>query len=154
MMGHCEDLVSQVCLYLDSQNWHYKRRQGRNIIEFGINIDCKLRSCDVFIDVKDNGILVYAVCPINASEDVRPVVAEYLTRANYGMKCGNFEMDYSDGEVRYKSYLHCSSEVPPLADVEFVVDVSFLMMKRYGNGLVKCLMGFGDPERDIEEAER
>ena len=63
-------------------------------------------------------------------------------------------MDYSDGEVRFKSYLRCSEGVPLLSDVEFVVDMSFVMFDRYENGLVKCLMGFGDPETDVEAAEK
>lgn len=28
--------------------------------------------------------------------------AEFLTRANYGLVFGNFEMDMHDGEIRYK----------------------------------------------------
>lgn len=38
--------------------------------------------------------------------------------------------------------------------MELSVDLSFLMMKRYGNGLAKALMGFGEPEKDIAEAEK
>ena len=63
-------------------------------------------------------------------------------------------MDYSDGEVRFKSYLRCSEGVPLLSDVEFIVDMSFVMFDRYGDGLIKCLMGFGDPETDVEAAEK
>ena len=32
-------------------------------------------------------------------------MAEFLTRANYGIMIGNFEMDFNDGEVRYKGAL-------------------------------------------------
>jgi len=28
---------------------------------------------------------------------------KFLTRANYGMMIGNFEMDFTDGEIRYKT---------------------------------------------------
>ena len=153
MIGHSEDLIAQVCCYLDSQQWHYKRHGDKNILELGMNLKCKLNSCKIFIDVRDDYILTYAVSPINATEDVRPVVAEYITRANYGLKSGNFEMDYRDGEVRYKTYLRCSIEVPPLEDVEHSVDLPIAMMQRYGDGLVKCMMGFGNPEKDIEAAE-
>ena len=36
-------------------------------------------------------------------EEMRVPMAEFLTRANYGLRIGNFEMDFEDGEVRYKS---------------------------------------------------
>jgi hypothetical protein len=35
----------------------------------------------------------------------RQEVAEMVTRLNYGLCLGNFEMDYYDGEVRFKSTL-------------------------------------------------
>ena len=34
---------------------------------------------------------------------------KYLTLANYGVVNGNFEMDLSDGEIRYKSYVDARS---------------------------------------------
>ena len=37
--------------------------------------------------------------------------------------------------------------------IEDTNDVCFLMFKMYGDGLVKNLMGFGNPEQDIAEAE-
>ena len=153
MVGHKEDLIAQVCRILDSRQWHYKRREDKNLVDFSIHIQGKLNRCDVFIEAGDVYMLCYAFCPINASEDVRPVVAEYLTRANYGLKCGNFELDYRDGEVRYKTYLYCPEEVPTIDEIEYHIDVAITMMQRYGDGLVKCLMGFGDPEKDVAEAE-
>jgi len=45
----------------------------------------------------------YLVCPVNAPENKRSPVAEFITRANYGTIIGNFELDYTDGEIRYKT---------------------------------------------------
>jgi len=42
---------------------------------------------------------------------------------------------------------------PSLADVERCVDVGYFMLKMYGDGLAKNLMGFGNPEADIKEIE-
>lgn len=50
-------------------------------------------------------LLFYSVAPLRVAAVLRPAVAEYLTRANWGLLLGNFEMDYSDGEVRYKTCL-------------------------------------------------
>jgi len=33
----------------------------------------------------------------------RGAVAEFINRANYGIIIGNFEMDFADGEIRYKT---------------------------------------------------
>lgn len=50
-------------------------------------------------------LLFYALAPFKVPEDARMAVAEFITRANYGMRIGNFELDLRDGEVRYKSSL-------------------------------------------------
>jgi hypothetical protein len=33
----------------------------------------------------------------------RPAAAELFTRINYGLTIGTFEMDFSDGEIRYRT---------------------------------------------------
>jgi len=33
-----------------------------------------------------------------------------LTRVNYGLRVGNFEMDFEDGELRYKSVISFKNE--------------------------------------------
>ena len=46
---------------------------------------------------------VYAISPVGADVsnlEERAAMAEFLCRANYGMRYGNFEMDLQDGELR------------------------------------------------------
>ena len=40
-----------------------------------------------------------------------------------------------------------------MKDVEFAVDCGMLMLQRYGDGLFKNIMGFGNPAKDIAEIE-
>ena len=47
--------------------------------------------------------MFYSVIPVTAPEGRRIAVAELLTRANYGMLIGNFELDLDDDEIRYKT---------------------------------------------------
>ena len=41
--------------------------------------------------------------PIRVAEEQRQIVAELLARINYGLNIGNFELDMTDGEIRYKT---------------------------------------------------
>lgn len=45
---------------------------------------------------------VYTLLPNNIPEDKRSVVSEFIVRCNYSLNMGHFDMDFSDGEVRYK----------------------------------------------------
>ncbi len=40
--------------------------------------------------------------PVKAPEEKRLAIAEFVARANDGLRIGNFELDFGDGEVRYK----------------------------------------------------
>ncbi len=152
-MSQKDNLTSITLEYFESQKWHYEVKQNdddRFIVTLGMNLKGKLSSCRVLVVIDDKNIQCFTVCPIKATEDVRPQVAEFLTRANYGLKIGKFELDYNDGEVRYQSILPCSEGVPCIKDVERVIVVGFLMFQRFGDGLVKNLMGFGNPAEDIK----
>lgn len=150
-MAQKDILMRKTIEYLDSQGWHYSRDDDR--IRFALNIKSKISSVNMVIHVFDYGILSRGICPLNATKDVYNTVVEYITRANYGLKWGGFEFDYSDGEICFRDFLSAKEGVPSLKDIERIVDTPSLMMARYGDGLVKSLMGFGDPERDIEDAE-
>lgn len=79
-------------------------------------------------------------------EKKRQAVAEFLTRANYGLWLGNFELDFRDGEVRYKTSLD-------LADVELTTELLAALLRsnvstvdRYLPGLMSVLWNDVPPQ--------
>ena len=64
----------------------------------GLTWSCYAQAAD-----EDRVFIFYSVWPENVDEAMRPAMADLLTRINYGIKIGNFEMDFNDGEIRYKS---------------------------------------------------
>lgn len=146
-------LFNKLIEYLDSQQWKYSIKGNRDFIEFNMSLKGKISSCRMVVVASDNEIQAMAFAPIKAAEENFASVVEFITRANYGLKVGKFEFDYRDGEVRYQSCLPCREGMPSMKDVEFVVDLPMLMLQRYGDGLVKNLMGFGTPEADIRAIE-
>ena len=53
-------------------------------------------------------LICYATVEDRVPEQLRVVVMEFITRINYGLYIGNFELDYTDGEVRFKSSIDFS----------------------------------------------
>lgn len=147
-------LFNKVVEYLDSQKWKYTIKGNRDFIEFNMGLKGKISTCRVVVLASEKEIQAIAFSPIKASQDSFAEVVEFITRANYGLKVGKFEFDYRDGEVRYQACLPCRESIPTMADIEHVVDIPILMMQRYGDGLVKNLMGFGSPEADIRQIEQ
>jgi len=54
-------------------------------------------------DEESLGVVVYSVFPGNVAENKRTAVAELAARANYLLRYGSLEMDFSDGEVRART---------------------------------------------------
>ena len=100
------NMLDQVRDFMDRDDWHYEFDAGRNAIIAGVSLKCKLHSLKLFIVFNERGYTCMAVCPMKADEETRAATVEYITRANYGLRNGNFEVDMNDGEIRYKCYVN------------------------------------------------
>ena len=119
-----------------------------------MNLKCKLSSVRIAMKFTEDGFTSYAIATMNANEECRASVAEYLTRANYGIKNGNFEMDYRDGEIRYKVYTNYKG-LDSITEniIEDSIVIPALMFNRYGDGMAAILFGFSTPEDEIRKVE-
>lgn len=148
------DLINEVRDYLDDNNWNYEYEDDRQLIRTGVNLKCKLQSVKMYITFNDNGYTVIAVPAMKADEASKTNVMEYITRANYGLRNGNFEMDVNDGEVRYKVYTNAKGLSGVGTDIiEDSIMIPPLMFDKYGNGMAAIMFGFSDPKTEIEKAE-
>ena len=110
-------------------------------------------SCTLAVD-EDLGLLTfYVYCPSEVPPDRRTSVALFLTRANYRMRIGNFEMDLDDGRVRFKSQAIGSGDSMEPERIATVVNSGLSAMDRYFPGLAKTVDGL-DPHAAIDEIER
>lgn len=75
-------------------------------------------------------VLLYSIAPHRVPAERRVDVSEFLTRANHGLADGNFELDFEDGEVRFKSVLHVPSELDGLL-VKRVVRLNGTALETY-----------------------
>ena len=150
------ELLDFVAAALNAKGFTFNRNEEKEFIDFKITLSsCKKMGAVrvVVIPNTNNAIATYAVCPMNADESERAAVMEYITRANYGLRIGNFEMDLNDGEIRYKTYLQMQGRVPPTKTVDRYISLSYLMLEKYGNGLLSVMYGVSTPEEAIKAAE-
>ena len=142
--------------FLKEDDWHYTFDEEKELIRMGINLNGKIKECKLLVDLRDTYYYVYATISINADEDCRQKVAEYLTRANYGMRFGNFEMDMEDGEIRYKMTVDCGDDsdcIPTKSIIKRSIYTPASMMQKYGDELLAVMYGFMEPKEAIEKAE-
>lgn len=126
-----------------------------DFIHVGMNIDNVIGKVSVFIQTLDNTILSYAVLNNKAPAEHINGVSEFLHRANYGLVYGNFEIDFEDGEIRYKLVTDCQ-EIGNLPNsyIDRSVLLPCQMIQKYGNGIILLMLGVGVPQDLIEEIEK
>jgi len=83
----------------------------------------------------DQQIVVYAECPLTAPEERRAEVMEFITRANFGLAVGNFDLDLDDGEIRFRTSLDVKGDRLSPALLRQVVWDNIAVTDKYLPGL-------------------
>jgi hypothetical protein len=139
--------------FLEEDEWHPQRMDDRYIYRLGFSGANGQYACYAQIRVDLEQFLFYVLSPVKVPEDKRLLSAEFLTLANYGLRIGNFEMDLSDGEVRYKSSLDFEDETLTPNLIRYAIYPAVQTMDRYMPGLLKVIYGTAMPQSAIEEIE-
>ena len=88
--------------FLQDDGWHPQQVEEKTIYRVYFSGQNGEQRCYAQIRIGLEQFLFYSVAPVKAPEEKRATMAEFVTRANYGLRIGNFEMDYRDGEIRYE----------------------------------------------------
>ncbi|MDD6805970.1 MAG: YbjN domain-containing protein [Clostridiales bacterium] len=147
------ELIDCVRDYLDSNDWNYDYNDMKGTIVSGVNLKSKLSSTKLFFVFNDNGVTIYSNVSMKADEQTRAMALEFITRANYGIRVGNFEMDMSDGEIRYKVYINARG-LDSISDeqIEEGIFIAANMLDRYGDGLLKVILGYANSAKEEIDA--
>lgn len=97
--------------------------------------------------------IFYSVCPTKVPKPKRRAVAEFLSRANYGTVVGNFELDFNDGEIRYKTHSDLKYNFLIAEPIKELVYTNVMMMDRYLPGITSVISGKVSPEEAIRAIE-
>ena len=128
----------------------FENREEFGVFTVRMKLNCKLQSAQVLVLVREDNFSALATIPLSADETSRLAVAEYLTRANFNMRNGNFEMSMETGEIRFKTYVHVGDGPVDKKAAHLAVMMPFLMLNRYGDGLLEVLFGFKSPREAFE----
>ncbi len=139
--------------FLQQDVWKYETHEDHGVISCGVSLKCKAKSAKIWFAIKKDGFLVQTILPFSADDDTKAAAAEFITRANYGMLYGNFEMDFNDGEIRFKTAHYADDTVPAYDQIRFLLYMNIFTVERYADGLMKVIFGMADPAEVIKEIE-
>lgn len=153
-MAYSTAICDNLRALLDQMSIKYRFEEEGDLGTFTIQMKlrCRLQNARMIIIVRENNFSTLTTIPLSADENYRLAVAEYLTRANFNMRNGNFELNMEDGEIRFKTYFHAGEEHMDINGARLCILLPFLMIDRYGDGLLEVLFGFKSPKEAFDAA--
>lgn len=151
---YSKEVFHAIRRFLDKKHLYYHASEILGLIQLDLPTDSMIRRVDLRINVKNDSYTVRALSSVSADpKDAKSMarLAEYLTRVNYRLRNGNFEMDYRDGELAFKCYVDCHGGVPVQEAIDDSIFCPPAMFHQYGNGILQ-VMGV-DPAQALEDCE-
>lgn len=127
--------------FFDDDGWVVTQQPDHDILWVGFEGNNGQWKCCAQSREEDQQLVFYSIGPRRVEPQHRAAMAEFLTRANYGIVIGNFEMDYSDGEVRFKTSIDVEDARLTFPLIHHVVYANLLMMDRYLPGITAIIEG-------------
>lgn len=153
VMNNTIELINK--FFVDG-DWKYDFKQvddNRAMFITGINMNNAMGNLRIYVMVHETYYVVNAVINSTVEEKYYHQVAEYLHRANYGMRNGNFEMSFENGEVRYKTYVNFEGMQLSNEVITESILIPVFMFEKYGKNLLRLMLREEVPKELADEAE-
>ncbi len=147
--------LQAVAAFFTEDGWSFEQMPERPILRLPFQGKGGRWNCYAQIRVTRDveQILFYSVLPLNVPADKLSAIAEFITRANYGMALGNFELDFNDGEVRYKTSIDVTDTEITGNLLRPLIYTNVLMMDKYMSGLMAVVYADMSPAEAVKQIE-
>lgn len=149
-MGRILDAAAK---FLTDDSWPFSRVEGRPVFKTAFEGKNGQFTCYAQERAEQDQFVFYSVFPVRAPENRLADIAEFITRANFGMIIGNFELDYADGEIRYKTSVDVEDAELVQPILRHLVYANVLTIDKYFPGLMRVLYAGIAPQDAITEVE-
>lgn len=146
-------LLPIVIAALDEREWDYTVNDPPTFVSFGVSADHAAYHCAIFVDDDARLVTMLAQSTLRVPPDERSSVCELLTRANCGLLFGNFDLDFNDGEVRYKVSVDVEGGTLGIPTVHTMISTALDMYELWYPPLMKVIYGGVTPRNAVAEVE-
>ena len=143
----------EIVNFFEEDGWPFVQIEGEPLLQMVFQGENGKWTCYAKARDDQKQFVFYSVCPVNAPDSKRLAVAEFLTRANSGMIIGNFEMDFEDGEIRYKTSIDVEDDSLSSGLIKRLVYANVMMMDAYLPGMMSVIYGDVTPVDAIAQIE-
>lgn len=147
--------IDQFAEYFDSEEQAYERTEdGSGGIRIRFNIGCKLGVITESIFIYEDTLIVLAQCAPRVDEKQRIHAAEYLTRINYELYLGHFQLDLDTGDIMYRISQSLGDDELSKDIIAKIICMPLAMFKKYEDGLNSITSRIATPENTTGGEDR
>ncbi len=144
--------ASLVQAFFDAQSWQLQWPEPGVFAKADVEGEHGRWELVVNVREPERQILVLSLCPILIPPKHVQAIGEFASRANTGLVVGNFELDWDDGELRYKTGLDVGDAEPSIALLAPIFAANVTMMDHYLPGVMAVMAG-ADPAQAVDNCE-
>jgi GTP-binding protein EngB required for normal cell division len=146
------NLFETMVNFFEKDDWSFDEVESGKTLRLKVELENGSYICYGIADDENNSFRFYSISPVKIPKNKYLPIAEFLARANYGLILGNFEMDFRDGEIRYKTSIIVDSELSDAVLKRIVYD-NLSTLDEYFPGFMKIIYGNISPEEAINQIE-
>ena len=139
--------------HFESAEWNFEAHDDAQVLSTGFPGTNAQFEAMIAIDEGDDLIQCISFLPSNIPEASHAHVAEFVCRANYGLKVGKFEFDLSDGQIRFQTYAPFIQGDLHDDIIRRVCGLNFAMIDRYYPGFMKVIFASTPPKDAVAEIQ-
>ena len=146
-----EILLGVVRASLDANGYHYQESAERWIM---LTIRCQRGSYRVMATADDRRSLVRVICAYGSyvPEARRVAVAEAIARINFELAIGSFDLDFADGELRFRTGVDVEDGTLSTTMVDNMIGFGLHTLDRYHDALMHVAFGGEEPASAVRRA--
>ncbi|NEO84784.1 MAG: YbjN domain-containing protein [Spirulina sp. SIO3F2] len=125
-------LLAEAIAFFEAENWSYEQLKGQPILRSLYQSNVGKWLCITQVDEINQVLTFYSIGQTAIVMEKRNAIAELLMTLNYGgVLLGNFELDFQDGELRYRTGIQVKGSQLKPALIKNVVYANVLAMEQY-----------------------
>jgi hypothetical protein len=132
--------------FFQEQKINFTEVSGKPMIAFGIAGKNGKFRCAGRANEKLQLFLFYSNCPLIVPENRRLAMAEFLIRINDILNVGNFDMNFDNGEISYRTSIDVEGDRLTSPMIKNCVSVNINTMDRWLPGIMAVINGGGPKE--------
>jgi len=150
-------IAAKIESFLTRDEWKFGFSEDIGAFMMHVGLDNCLNDVVVHVHVSETNYLVFAVCPLRAnlkSERSKMRILECLTRINFGLRYGCFELSMKTGAIHFRTFVDVEDGVITDDIVRNSILTPVMMFDRYGDAIGIAIYGEEDIKTCVDRIEK